>query len=65
MESIHERRRWRVGREELGDKEGGETLIRVYCMRKESIFNKEGMRSDVRSSSHALSTVKTFLSVQS
>ena len=24
----------------LGGVEGGETIIRIYCMRKESIFNK-------------------------
>lgn len=27
--------------EELGRTEEGETIIRVYCMRKESIFNKK------------------------
>ena len=26
--------------EELEKAEGGETIIRIYCMRKESIFNK-------------------------
>jgi hypothetical protein len=28
------------GEEELGGAEGRETVIRIYCMRKESIFNK-------------------------
>lgn len=27
-------------REELGGVEGGESIIRLYCMGKESIFNK-------------------------
>lgn len=30
----------RGGEEELGGKEGGETIIRIYCIRKKSIFNK-------------------------
>jgi hypothetical protein len=32
---------WRRGGKKLGAvSEGGETIIRIYCMRKESIFNK-------------------------
>lgn len=27
--------------EELGAVEGGETISRIYCMRKEYVFNKE------------------------
>lgn len=27
--------------EKLGGVEGGETIIRIYCMRKESSFNKK------------------------
>jgi len=30
----------RRGREELGGVKRGKTVIRMYCMRKESIFNK-------------------------
>jgi hypothetical protein len=31
--------RW-DGREDLRGVEGGETIIRIYCVRKESIFSK-------------------------
>lgn len=33
------------GGEELGGVEEGETVIRVYCMVKQSIFNKRGKES--------------------
>jgi hypothetical protein len=33
----------RRGREELGGIEGREAVIRKYCMRKESIFNKRAI----------------------
>lgn len=29
-----------VGREELGGAEGGKTIMLIYSMRRESIFNK-------------------------
>lgn len=32
----------RRGGKKLGEAEGGETLIRIYHMRKESAFNKRG-----------------------
>lgn len=35
----------RGGRKDLGGAEGGETVFRVYCMRKESMFNKRGRMS--------------------
>ena len=31
---------WEGSGEELGGVEGGETIIGIYCMKKESIFNK-------------------------
>jgi hypothetical protein len=31
---------WRGDREELGGVEQGESVIRIYCMRKEHICNK-------------------------
>lgn len=35
----------RGGGEELGGEEGGKTIIRIYCMRKDSIFNKRKKKS--------------------
>ena len=35
----------RGGRKDLGGAEGGETVFRVYCMRRESMFNKRGRMS--------------------
>jgi hypothetical protein len=32
----------RVGGEELGGAEGEKTVIRIYCRRKESIYNRKG-----------------------
>lgn len=32
----------RGGREQLGGLEGGKTVIMIYLLRKESIFNKRG-----------------------
>lgn len=32
----------RRGREELGEVERGETVLRLYCMRKESVLNRRG-----------------------
>lgn len=32
----------RGGREELRGAEGGEPVVRKYCMRKETIYNKKG-----------------------
>ena len=34
------------GKENLGICVGGETIIRIYCMRKESIFNKRKTRNE-------------------
>lgn len=36
----------RRAKEELGGVEGGETVIRTYCMRKEALFNKRGYTTD-------------------
>lgn len=33
-------------KEELGGVEGGDTVIGIYCMRKESVFNKGGYSTD-------------------
>jgi hypothetical protein len=35
-----------VGGEELGGGEGGETVVRVYCMREESIFNEKETKEE-------------------
>jgi hypothetical protein len=34
--------------EELGNVEGEKTVIRIYCMKKESIFNKKEKGDEVR-----------------
>lgn len=34
----------RGGGRDLGEEEGGEMTIRIYCMRKESIFSKRGKK---------------------
>ena len=35
-------------KEKLGEVEGGETVIRIYCMRRESIFNQRGKASKIK-----------------
>lgn len=32
-------RSWRVGGEDLGEVEGGKTVVGIYCVREESTFN--------------------------
>lgn len=45
----------RGGEETLGGVKGGKTVTRIYCMRKESIFNKKGEgRSGTRTQTHKL-----------
>lgn len=34
----------RGGGKDLGEEEGGEMTIRIYCMRKEFIFSKRGKK---------------------
>jgi len=41
----------RGGGEDLGGVKGGETVIRIYRMRKESIFNKRNKDRDRKSKS--------------
>jgi hypothetical protein len=40
--------------EVLGGAEGGETVIRTYCMRKESIFNKRRKREKRKNKFHCV-----------
>ena len=40
----------RGGRDQLARREGGETVIMVYCMRKESVFDKKGKWKKILSS---------------
>jgi hypothetical protein len=39
--------------EKLGGAEGGETIIRIYCMIKESIFNKRRENHKVQNPVHS------------
>ena len=38
----------RGDKEKLGEVEGEETVIRIYCMRRESIFNQRGKASKIK-----------------